>query len=130
MNAITDSFYSTELGLPLFLLLLTRLDRLAPYRFFTVLAGTHNYLAGIHNYFSTFWTRKTMVHGGLASETLVLHYLLLLFGVCQHSRFGPRGQAPPQVSLQAGLATLALIVRESSQVVAALFDFLAFLLSG
>jgi len=55
-----------------------------------------------------------------------LHYLLL-FGVCQHSRFGHLGCAPPQVSLKASLATLALIVRELSQVVAALFDFLIFL---
>jgi len=54
MNAITDSCYSTELALPLFLLFSLRSDRLAPYCFFTFLAGTHNYLAGIHNYIFTF----------------------------------------------------------------------------
>jgi len=47
-----------------------------------------------------------------------LHYLLLLFGVCQPSRTGPRCSAPPEVSLKAGLATLVLIMREPSQVVA------------
>jgi len=53
-NAITDSFYGTELGLPLFLLFSSLSDRLAPYCFFLFLAGTHNYLPGIHNYFFTF----------------------------------------------------------------------------
>jgi len=64
-NAFTDCFYGTELPSPLFLLFSSRSHRLAPYCFFTFLAGTHNYLAGIHNYFFTFWTRKTMVHRGL-----------------------------------------------------------------
>jgi len=64
-NAITDSFYGTEFGLPLFPLLLTRSDRLAPYCFSTFLAGTPNYLAGTHNYFFTFLTSKTTVHRGL-----------------------------------------------------------------
>jgi len=63
MNVFSDSFYSTELGLPLLLLLLTRSDRLAPYCFFTFLAGTHNYLAGIHNYFFTIRTMTTVHHG-------------------------------------------------------------------
>jgi len=63
-NAITDSFYGTELGLPLFLLFSSRSSRLAPYCFFTFLAGTHNCRAGIHNYFFTFRTR-TMVYDGL-----------------------------------------------------------------
>jgi len=62
-NAITDSFYGTELGLPLFLLFSSRLDRLAPYCYFTFLAGTHNYLAGIHNYFFTIRTMTTVHHG-------------------------------------------------------------------
>jgi len=35
-KAFSDSFYGTELGLPLFLLLLTQLDRLAPYCFSTL----------------------------------------------------------------------------------------------
>ena len=52
-----------------------------------------------------------------------MHYLLLLFGVCQHSGTGPHGSAPPQVSLKTGLATLMLIVRELSQVVARCFIF-------
>ena len=66
-NAITDSFYGTELGLHLLHLVSfsSRSDRLAPYWYFTFLAGTHNYLAGIHNYF--FFTIQTMttVHHGL-----------------------------------------------------------------
>jgi len=62
-NAFSDSFYGTELGLPLFLLPLTWSDRLAPYCFFTFLAGTHNYLAGIHNYFSTIRTMTMVPHG-------------------------------------------------------------------
>jgi len=62
-NAITDSFYGTELGLPLFLLFSSRSDRLAPYCYFTLLAGTHNYLAGIHNYFFTIRTKTTVNHG-------------------------------------------------------------------
>jgi len=59
---------------------------------------------------------------------MVLHYLLLLFGVCQHS--GPEKVRPPRTPIMPGLATLALIVRELSQVVTALFDFLRFPLSG
>jgi len=55
---------------------------------------------------------------------MVLHYLLLLFGVCQHS--GPEKVRPPRTPIMPGLATLALIVRELSQVVTALFDFFAF----
>jgi len=62
-NPFSDSFYGTELGLPLFLLLLTRSDRLAPYCFSTFLASTHNYLAGIHNYFFTIRTMTTVPHG-------------------------------------------------------------------
>jgi len=53
-NAFSDSFYGKELGLPLFLLFSSPSDRLAPYCFYTFLAGTHNYLAGIHNYCFTF----------------------------------------------------------------------------
>jgi len=49
---------------PSVLLFSTRSDRLAPYCFFTLLAGTHNYLAGIHNYFFTIRT-MTPVHLGL-----------------------------------------------------------------
>jgi len=71
-NAFSESFYGTDLGLPLLLLLLSRSDRLEPYCFFTFLAGTHNclagthnYLAGTHNYFFTFRTLKTTVHHGL-----------------------------------------------------------------
>ena len=62
-NTFSDSFYSTELGLPLFLLLHTGSDRLAPYCFSTFLAGTHNYLAGTHNYFFTIRTMTTVHHG-------------------------------------------------------------------
>jgi len=62
-NAMTDSFYGTELGLPLFLLFSTRSDRLPPYCYFTFLAGTHDYLAGIHNYFFTIWNMTTVHHG-------------------------------------------------------------------
>jgi len=62
-NAITDSFYGTELGLPLFLLFSSRSDQLAPYCYFIFLAGTHNYLAGIHNYFFTIRTMTTVPHG-------------------------------------------------------------------
>ena len=50
----------TELGLPLFLVLLLQSDWLAPYCFFTFLAGAHNYLAGIQNYFFTFKTMTTV----------------------------------------------------------------------
>ena len=62
-NTFSDSFYGTEMGLPLFLLLLTRSDRLAPYCFSTFLAGSHNYLAGIHNYPFTIRTMTTVTHG-------------------------------------------------------------------
>jgi len=61
---MTDSFYGTKLGLPLVLLFSSWSDQLAPYYYFTFLAGTHNYLAGIHNYFFTIRT-MTMVHHGL-----------------------------------------------------------------
>ena len=62
-NVFSDSFYGTELGLLLFLLLLTWSDRLAPYCFSTFLTGTHNYLAGIHDYFFTIRTITTVPHG-------------------------------------------------------------------
>jgi len=52
------SFYGTELGLHLLLLLSSWSDRLAPYYFYTLLAGTHNYIAGIQNYF--FFTSRTI----------------------------------------------------------------------
>jgi len=58
----SNSFYSTEWGLHLFLLLLLQSDRLAPYCFCTFLADTHNYLAGIHNYFFTIQTLTTVHH--------------------------------------------------------------------
>ena len=63
-NAITLSFYTTELGLLLFPLLLLRSDRLAPYCLSTFLAGTHNYLARIHKYFFSIQTMTTL-HRGL-----------------------------------------------------------------
>jgi len=61
---MTNCFYGTELGLPLFLLFSSQSDRLAHYCYFTFLAGTHNYLAGIHNHFFTLRT-MTMVHHSL-----------------------------------------------------------------
>jgi len=64
-TAVTDSFYSIELGIPLLVLFSSWKDRLAPYCSFTFLACTHNYLAGIHNYLFTFRTRETTVHLGL-----------------------------------------------------------------
>ena len=62
-KAFSDSFSGTELGLSVFLLLLTRSDWLAPSCLSTFLAGTHNYLAGIHNYFFTIRTMTTVYHG-------------------------------------------------------------------
>ena len=61
-NAITDSLYGTEVGLPLFLLFSSQSGRLAPYCCLTFLAGTHNNLAGIHNYCFTFQTMTTVHH--------------------------------------------------------------------
>jgi len=61
--AFSNSFKTTELRLPLFHLLLTQSDQLAPYCFSTFLAGTHNYRAGIHNYFLTICTMTTVHHG-------------------------------------------------------------------
>jgi len=55
-----------------------------------------------------------------------LHYLLLLFGVGQHSGPVPLWLRAPRTPIMPGQVTLALIVRELSQVVAALFDFCAF----
>jgi len=66
----------------------------------------------------------------LASGKMVLLYHLLLFGVCQHSGLIPLSLRPPRTSITPSLATLALIVWELFQVVAALFDFCFFLLSG
>ena len=63
MNAVSATFYGTQLGLPLFLLLLTQSDRLTPYCFYPFLAGTHNYLASIHNYFFTIRAMTTAHHG-------------------------------------------------------------------
>jgi len=62
-NTFSDSFYRTELGLPLLLLTLSQLDWLSPYCFSTFLAGTHTYLTGIHNYFLTSQTITTVHHG-------------------------------------------------------------------
>jgi len=62
-NAFSESFYGRRFSLPLFLLLLTHSDRLAPYCISTFLAGTHNYLAGIHNYFFAMLTMTTVHHG-------------------------------------------------------------------
>ena len=62
-NAITDSFYSDELGLPLLLLFSSKSDWLAPYCSFTFLAGTHNYLGTIHNCLFFFRTLTTVDRG-------------------------------------------------------------------
>jgi len=106
-NAFSDSFYGTELGLPLFLLLLTRLDRLAPYCFSTFLAGTHNYLAGIHNYFFTIRTMTTGPHGLPLGEWYCT--ISFLFFKCAATTDGPFGL--PRTSVMLRLALPALSVR-------------------
>jgi len=94
-NTITDSFYGTELGLPLFLLFSSRSDRLAPYCFFTFLAGTHNYLAGIHNYFFTFRTETTVHHGvPLGGWYCTISFFFL--SVLPNRGKGPHGSSPPR----------------------------------
>jgi len=124
-NAVTDSFHGIELGLALFLLFSSRSDRLAPYCYFTFLAGTHNYLAGINNIFFTIRTTTTVHHGvPLGGWYCTISFF---FSSVVPNRGGAR---PPQVSLEESLATLVLILRELSQVVTALFDFCVFFLSG
>jgi len=106
-NAFSDSSYGTELGLPLFLLLLTRLDRLAPYCFFTFLAGTHNYLAGIHNYFFTIRTTTTVPQGlPLGGWYCTISFLFI---ECAAKIDGPFGL--PMSSIMPSLALPALSVR-------------------
>jgi len=85
-NAFSDSSYGRELGLPLFLLLLTRSDRLAPYCSSTLLAGTHNYLAGIHYYFFTILTMTTVPHG-LPLGGWYCTISVLFFRVCGQDRW-------------------------------------------
>ena len=94
-NAITDSFYGTELGLPIFLLFSSRSDRLASYCYFTFLAGTHNYLAGIHNYFFTIRTETTVHHGvPLGGWYCTISFFFL--SVLPNRGKGPRGSSPPR----------------------------------
>jgi len=95
MNPISDSFYGNELGQPLLLLFSSRSDWLAPYCYFTFLAGTHNYLAGIHNYFFTFRTWTT-VHRGLPLGGWYCTICFLISSVCQTQR---AMEPPPGLSL-------------------------------
>jgi len=125
-NTITDSFYGTELGVPLLLLLVSRSHRLAPYLFSTFLAGTHYYLAGIHKSFFTFWTRKTTVHRGLPQEDGIALSPSSLWGLPTQQVRSSWQRAPPGFSFgrpghpRADCAGI-------SQVVAALLDLLIFL---
>ena len=124
-NAITDNFYGNELGLPLFLLFSSRSDRLAPYCYFTFLAGTHNYLAGIHNYFFTFRTLTT-VHRGFPLGGWYCAISFLFSSVLPIQR---AMQAPPGLSLgESGHPRTDCA--GTSQVVTALFNFCFFFLSG
>jgi len=66
----------------------------------------------------------TTVHHGLPLGRWYCTISFFFLGFCQHS--GPEKVRPPRTLIMPGLATLALIVRELSQVVAALFEFLAF----
>jgi len=84
MKEITDSFYGNELGVPLLLLFSSRSDRLAPYCFYTFLAGTHNYLAGIHNYVFTI-RATTMVHHRCLWEDGIALSPSSFQVFCQHS---------------------------------------------
>jgi len=118
MNAFSDSFYGTELGLRLFLLLLTRSDRLVPYCLFTFLPGTHNYLAGIHNYFFTIRTMTTVPHG-LPLGRWYCTISFFFFGVL------PKQMAsePPQDMDHAMPGPSRAECADYFQVVSALFDF-------
>jgi len=121
---ITNSFYGTELGLPLFLLVSTRLDRLAPYSYFTFLAGTHNYLAGIHNYFLTFRTITTVHHGlPLGGWYCTISFL---FFECAAKIDGILSL--PRISIMPSLAPPTLSVR-NFPVVSITFAFCFFLAS-
>jgi len=104
---ISDSFYGTELGLPLFLLLLTRSDRLAPYCLSTFLAGTHNYLAGIHNYLFTIRTMTTVPHGlPLGGWYCSISFLFFMCAAKIDGAF-----ALPRTSIMPSLTLPALSVR-------------------
>jgi len=107
-NAFTDSFYGKELGLPLFLFFSSRSDRLAPYCFYTFLAGTHNYLAGIHNYFFTFRTIATVPHGlPLGGWYCTISFLSFESAAQINGQFGL-----PRTSIMPSLATPALNIRD------------------
>ena len=108
-NTNTNSFYGTELDLPLLLLLFSRSDRLAPYYSSTFLASTHNYLAGIHNYFFTIRT-MTMVHHGLPLCGWYRTISFFFLSTCQQS--GPVAPCPrpPMIWIMPNLVTHALIV--------------------
>jgi len=98
-NAVTDSFYGIELGLPLLLLCSSRLDWLAPYCSFTFLARTHNYLAGIHNDFFIFQTLKTTVHRGLPLGGWYCAISFFFLGFANTAGPFLFGCAPPGLSL-------------------------------
>jgi len=111
-NAVTDSFYGRQLGLPLLDLFSSRSDRLAPYCFSTFLAGTPNYLAGIPNYFFTIRTMTT-VHHCLPLGGWYYTISFVFLGFCQHS--GPEKLRPTSTPIMPALVTLALIVRDPSK---------------
>jgi len=113
-NVITDSFYSTELGLPLLLHLFSRSDRLAPYCCSTFLAGTHNYLAGIYNYFFTIRTMTT-VHHGWPLRGWYCTICFFLSRTCELSGLVAPCPPPLRILIMPNLVTPTLTVRELFQ---------------
>jgi len=114
----------TCLTLPLLLPFSSRSDWLAPYCYFTFLAGTQNYMAGIHNYFFTFRTMTT-VHRGLPLGGCYCTISFLFSSILPTQR---AMQAPQGLSLGEPRHPRADCAG-TFQVVTALFDFWFFFLS-